>query len=127
MLQFEHMRRWLAYHRVSLIPHQTAANKSDADYGVQTMGPIYRHGLVRLPYRAGAAYLASQKLIDEVCHYPSWRTDDCVMAQWFLEWHLPHLIPTGQPLPRMRRPSWLRHSNTFGGRRAEKLRALQRG
>jgi hypothetical protein len=126
MLQFEHMRRWLAYHRISLIPHQTAANKSDENYGVQTMGPIYRAGLVRLPYRTGAPYLASQKLIDEVCHYPSWRTDDCVMAQWFLEWHLPHLIPTGKPLPRMNRPSWLRGTSTFGARREAKLKALSR-
>jgi len=124
MLQFEHMRRWLAFHRVSLIPHQTAANKSDEQYGVQTMGPIYHHGLVRLPYRAGPAYLASQKLIDEVTHWPSWRTDDCVMAQWFVEWHLPHLVPTGKPLPRQQRPSWLRHSNTWGWRREERTKRL---
>jgi hypothetical protein len=127
MLQFEHVRRWLAAWRISLIPHQTAANKSDPAYGVQTLGAVYRYGLVRLPFRTRTpAYNASIKLIDEVTHWPGWRSDDTVMAQWFLEWHLPHLIPTGQPLPRAPRPSWLSGQSTWGWRRqrrAELVRA----
>jgi hypothetical protein len=46
------------------------------------------------------------------------------MAQWFVEWHLPHLVPTGKPLPRQTRPSWLRHSNTWGWRREQKSKRL---
>jgi hypothetical protein len=113
MLQFEHMRRWLAFHRVSLIPHTTYQNKADPEFGVETLKGIYRHGLVRLPMKTGSGYLASIKLIDEVTHWPGWRTDDCVMAQWFLEWHLPRLVPAGAPLPRAKRPTWLRHTNTW--------------
>jgi hypothetical protein len=122
MLQFEHMRRWLAHHRTALIPHQTAANKADPQFGIETLKGVYRHGLVRLPTSNGAAYLASIKLIDEVTHWPGWRSDDCVMAQWFLEWHLPRLVPIGKPLPQAPRPSWMRGTNTWGWRnRAKEL------
>jgi hypothetical protein len=120
MLQFEHMRRWLAHHRTALIPHQTANNKSDPEFGIETLKGVYRHGLVRLPMKAGPAYLASIRLIDEVTHWPQWKTDDCVMAQWFLEWHLPRLVPTGRMLPRASRPSWLRGTNTWGWRNRPK-------
>jgi hypothetical protein len=126
MLVFEHVRRWLAYRRVSLIPHQTQQNKSDPAFGIQTLKGIYRHGLVRLPFKnLGPAYLASIKLIDEVTHWPSWRTEDTVMAQWFLEWHLPHLLPLGKPLPRANRPSWLSGANTWGWRRERRTELLK--
>jgi hypothetical protein len=39
------------------------------------------------------------------------------MAQWFLEWHLPHLVPAASALPRMARPSWMRNTDTWGHRR----------
>lgn len=114
MLQYEHMRRWLATWRVDLIPHQTHRNKSDPDYGVQTMGGIYKWGLVRLPwYGRGRGFMASSILVEEVTHWPAWRTDDTVMAQWFLEWHLPHLIPAAGTLPRFKRPSWLKEADTY--------------
>jgi hypothetical protein len=119
MLQFEHMRRWLAFRRVALIPHTTYANKADPVLGIETLKGVYRHGLVRLPMKGpGPGYLASIKLIDEVTHWPVWKSDDCVMAQWFLEWHLPRLVPSGKPLPRARRPSWLRGTNTWAARNA---------
>lgn len=123
MLQYNHVTRWMAHWRVNLIPHQTAANKSDPQYGIEVLRPAYRYGQVRLPYRAGSAYMASAKLIEEVTHWPMGRSDDCVMAQWFLEWHLPRLLPVGKPLPRMNRPTWLREANTWGHRR--KARTLQ--
>ena len=115
MLQYEHMRRWLAQWRVNLIPHQTARNKADPAFGVQTMGGIYKHGLVRLPgSQTGGARMASMKLVEEVTHWPGWRTEDTVMAQWFGEWHLQHLIPRSKGLPRLGRPSWLKNADTFG-------------
>jgi len=121
MLQYNHVTRWMAHWKTNLIPHQTAANKSDPEYGIEVLKPIYRYGQVRLPYRAGPAYLASAKLIEEVTHWPMGRSDDCVMAQWFLEWHLPRLLPVGKLLPRMQRPTWLREANTWGHRRKSRL------
>lgn len=117
MLQYEHVRRWLAQWRVDLIPHQTARNKSDPQFGVQTLGPLWRHGLIRLPGKPRAAgWLASAKLIEEVTRWPGWSTDDCVMAHWFCEWHLPHLVPAAGTLPTFKRPSWLRTADTWGWR-----------
>lgn len=127
MLQYDHVTRWTGAWRVSLIPHQTAANKSDPNYGIEVLKSAYRYGLVRLPYKVGPGFMASAKLIDEVTHWPMGRSDDCVMAQWFLEWHLPRLIPVGKPLPRMNRPSWLRNSNTWGWRRDQKRLENARG
>jgi len=125
MLQFEATKRWLAHHRIALIPHTTYQNKTDPDYGVEAaLKSVYRHGLVRLPMKGpGPGYLASVKLIDEVTHWPAWKSDDCVMAQWFLEWHLPRIAPLGKLLPKARRPSWLSgtHSYAWGQARAREL------
>lgn len=114
LLQYEHVRRWCAKWRVDIYPHETERNKSDPQYGVQTMSGIYKYGLVRLPWKNGTAgRLASMKLIEEVTHWPQWRTEDTVMAQWFLEWRLPALIPSVGTLPREPRPSWLAKADTY--------------
>jgi hypothetical protein len=108
MLQYEHVRRWQARWRVDIRPHQTGRNKSDPEFGVQTIGPIFKYGLVRLPMRSGTAgALGSLKLIEEVTHWPEWSTDDTVMAMWFGEFCLPSLIPPAAELPLAKRPSWM--------------------
>jgi hypothetical protein len=115
LLQYEHVRRWMSHWRVDLIPHETAANKSDPEYGVQILESVYKYGLVRLPMKSGRSQAGwtSTKLIEEVTHYPDWRYDDCVMAQWFLEWRLPSLIPQPGGLPKLSRPSWLQKAHTY--------------
>lgn len=110
LLQFDHVRTWQARHKVGITPHQTQRNKTDAEYGVQSIAPHYQYGRVRLP--AGGlgdeARRASMRLVDEVTRYPDSSTDDCVMAQWFLEWHLPRLFPkTSAAVQPARRPSWI--------------------
>lgn len=111
MLQTETVRQWLADHHVTLIPHTTSTNKSNPEYGVQSVAGAWRDGNIRLPYkgRRGAAmgdsgYFAAARLIEEVTHWPQWSTDDCVMAHWFGELHLPNLIPKPGALPRFPRP-----------------------
>jgi hypothetical protein len=112
MLQYDHVRRWQQLHGVSIVPHQTHRNKSDEDFGVQSIAPHYRFGRVRLPGRqdnAGGmgARVAALKLVDEVTRYPDSATDDCVMAHWFLEWNLPRLVPRRSEVKlRSWRPSW---------------------
>jgi hypothetical protein len=39
-------------------------------------------------------------------------TNDCVMAQWFGEFWLPKMKPS-PALPRLKRPSWLRATDTY--------------
>lgn len=106
LLQYDLFRKWATSRKVSVIPHQTHRNKSDPDFGVQSIGSLYRFGRVRLPGK-GMGRTASLKLIDEATRWPSGATDDCVMAQWFMEWNLPRLTPTQRPLMAQRRPSWM--------------------
>ena len=49
LLQYDHVQRWRSERSVQIIPHSTNRNKSDADYGVQTIAPHYFFGRVRLP------------------------------------------------------------------------------
>lgn len=92
MLQYEHFRRWAMLRKVQVIPHATHRNKSDPEYGVQSIAPHYEFGRVRLPYKAlDPGRIASLKLIDEVTRWPDGETDDCVMAHWFMEWNLPRI------------------------------------
>lgn len=114
LLQYDHVKRWQAKYGVSIIPHQTQRNKSDADFGIQTIAPHWKYGRVRLPGKQHSPGIyASMKLVDEVTKYPEGRTDDCVLGEWFLEWNLPNLIPPDAPLPRLWRPTWLRQADTY--------------
>jgi len=106
LLQYDHVRRWQALHSVNIMPHTTHRNKSDKDFGVETIAPHYKFGRIRLPGK-GNGKVVSMRLIDEVTRYPHGRTDDCVMAQWFFEWQLPNIY---NPTPTARaawRPSWV--------------------
>lgn len=106
MLQYDHVRRWQSQNEVDILPHTTARNKSDPNYGVETIAPHWRYGRVRLPGR-GEGKVKSLHLIDEVRTYPQGRTDDCVMAEWFFEWNLPNLNSPGATTPIAAwRPSW---------------------
>ena len=106
LLQYDHVRRWRSLHDVDIIPHTTSRNKSDPNYGVETIAPHWRYGRVRLPGR-GDGKTISMRLVDEVTKYPHGRTDDCVMAEWFFEWNLPQLsLPTVAQSSAWR-PSWV--------------------
>jgi hypothetical protein len=108
LLQYDHVRRWKAQWGVAIIPHQTSVRKLDPEFGIQTIAPHWRFGRVRLPNkRGGEGRWHHLWLTKEVTSYPEGRTDDCVHAQWFLEYHLPRLSPEMDPLPRFRRPSWM--------------------
>lgn len=109
MLQYEHVKRWMAKRDVSIVGHDTyGANKSDPKLGVTSIRNHYKYGRVRLPgsqdpYTRGA----SNKLIDEVTKWPKGRFDDCVMAHWFLEWNLPNLYRGESEVVRLSVPSWM--------------------
>ena len=108
MLQYDLFRKWASLRGVSVIPHQTHRNKSDPEFGVQSIAPHYRFGRIRLPGRqhGDPGRIAAMKLVDEVTKWPDTSTDDCVMAQWFLEWNLPKISsPSSEPVF-MWRPTW---------------------
>jgi len=118
LLQYDHVRRWKGKWGVTIIPHQTTSRKLDPSFGVQTIASQWRYGRVRLPNRRSGEPWKHLQLVKEVTQYPEGRTDDCVMAQWFLEWHLPHLSPEMAPMPRFKRPSWM-GATLFRSRREE--------
>jgi len=109
LLQYEHAQRWQQARQVRIMAHDTGLNKSDPKLGVQTLGPLYRFGRIRLPgNRLDGSRARMMNLVDEVTKYPEGRTDDTVMAQWFGEWNWPKLYtpPKSQPYT-FTRPSWL--------------------
>lgn len=108
LLQYDHVKRWQAINGVNIVPHATHRNKSDDEYGVQTIAPHYRYGRVRLP---GNVIDGSRKkmdpLIKELGTWPEGKTDDCVMAHWFLQWNAPRLFHVSGKPPVFQRPSWM--------------------
>jgi hypothetical protein len=119
ILQYDHFRRWSAIRGVNLVPHYThARNKADPDYGVQMLAGLYRHGRVRLPGRQRTeARPHALLLVNEVTKWSAdghgAATDDCVMAQWFVEHNLPNLsLPKGNVTP-LWRPSWIREASSI--------------
>lgn len=106
LLQYDHARRWRDLNRIEIIAHTTGRNKSDPTYGVETIAPGFRFGRYRLPYKLTARGPVSA-LIGELTRYGQMRTDDLVMATWFLDWNLPNLVVRRRPFKRARRPSWL--------------------
>jgi hypothetical protein len=109
MLQYDHFKRWRQLNGVEVIPHNTASNKSDPNYGVTTISQHWRFGRVRLMGR-GEGKTRSMHLIDEVTKYPHGRTDDCVMAEWFFEWNIPNLYQPKTRQVQAWRPQWVRNT-----------------
>lgn len=109
LLQFDHVKRWQRKTGVKIIPHSTMRNKSDPNFGVQTLAPHYESGRVRLPYKPNSmGRLDSLKLIQEVTTYPGATTTDLMMSQWFLEWQLPHIYHEEHAPVVQKRPSWIK-------------------
>lgn len=109
LLQYEHVQRWQRLRGVNIIAHTTSANKTNPDYGVQTIAPHYRYGRIRLPGK-GLGRVASLALINEVTRWPHGSSDDQVMAHWFLEWNMRQLLNTQMTTPpKQARPSWMRN------------------
>jgi hypothetical protein len=114
MLKYRWYQQWLQQNGMMLHPHDTTTNKSDEEFGVQTVGNMWRLGLVRLPNlhaRGDMGFVASRKLVDEVCVYPNGALTDNVMAYWFLEYWIPRLnVPRAEELPIRDTPHWLNSS-----------------
>jgi hypothetical protein len=113
IMQYDHFRRWAALRNVQLVPHYThSRNKGDPKYGVQMLAPLWRVGRIRLPGKQNTeARPHSLLLVNEVTKWNAEgtgaRTDDCVMAQWFLEHNLEKLYTPNVTQNTQWRPSWL--------------------
>jgi hypothetical protein len=103
-----HVQRWIDVTGVRILPHTTSANKADPKFGVESLGVLFRDGLIRLPYQGPSTRMKIQSFIDEHLRYPDSDTDDTVMADWFH--HLAvihHFSPHRKGLYSMEVPSWV--------------------
>lgn len=107
MLQYTWFKLWQVRMGVDVIPHQTGRNKSDPKLGVETIGPVYERGRMRLP--GGGGNSAVHVMVSELTRYGSIRTDDTVMAHWFFEWQKEN-IPAPEKMrqtPQFERPGYM--------------------
>jgi hypothetical protein len=110
MLQHDYFKLWMRSNKVVVIPHTTTgANKLDPDYGIQMLKNVYYHGLCRFPGTTPGRFMA-KPLYNEVTRYPEPGTDDCLMAQWFLEYNLAKITKPPVRVEKLARPTWLRRS-----------------
>lgn len=107
--QQPYFRQWCSENRIAFLPHQTHRNKNSPEYGVGSLGPLWKFGLIRLPGKTGdPGRVNALKLVDEVQKWPGGSTDDCVMAHWFHEVALPNITRIdASRVPRLHRPSWM--------------------
>jgi hypothetical protein len=112
MLQNPMWQRWLDTWNISLIPHDTHRNKTDAAYGLSMLQQPFRTGLIRLPY--GDDY-PTRNTVDriryELTHYPGVQDFDQVMATWFFEHHLAKSWTPRQTHYQLNTPSYLRNAS----------------
>jgi hypothetical protein len=110
LLAHEFVRRWIGKHRVDIVPHTTGRNKIDDNLGVEALlPPVYRAGLVRIPYGQGGDHWRVDEFIRELVQWSPDRKNgtDLVMAHWFAELHWPNIGPI-RPPEKQWRPTWLR-------------------
>lgn len=112
-LQQKYVQDWARQRSVQLIPHTTHRNKSDPEFGVETIAPHYMFGRVRLPDkpRSQGAFKTMQ-LVNEVTKYGSQagKTTDLTMAHWFFEFQLPRLFHGDSAPKTYKVPSWQKRS-----------------
>lgn len=81
----EEIIQHLAKKGIRVVPHQTHSNKWDADFGVESLAPLFHAELVSIPWAGAHSAQKFQKLLEEFIAFPMGITSDLVMAFWFAE------------------------------------------
>lgn len=92
-LQDQEFKLWSQANDIRVIPHTTGRNKSDPEYGIQSLATDFEFGRIRLPYGDWASQQNCKVLIDEATTYPYGTTDDVLMSLWFLRVNHHRFIP----------------------------------
>lgn len=100
-LQDPRFQSWDRTHGVRVIPHTTGRNKSDEQYGLQTLGPLFEFGRIRLPWGDTEAMASSKMLIEEATNYmpeapKASAYSDLLMALWFIYYQHRQLFPQSE-------------------------------
>ncbi len=88
----EEIIQHLAKRGIRVIPHQTHSNKWDADFGVESISPLFLAELVSIPWAGAQTAKKFQKMIEEFIAFPMGVTSDIVMAFWFAELGIRELL-----------------------------------
>ena len=115
-LQDPRFSLWDRKHGVRVIGHTTGRNKSDPNYGVQTLAHPFEFGRIRLPWGDPDAIASMKLLIEEATNFPFGTYTDLMMALWFLAYNFPKMHPmnaagavqSGVPGPGFRPPARLK-------------------
>lgn len=120
LLQYDHVRTWIAKRKVNVVPHSTMRNKSDAERGLWTIRGLYEHGNVRLPWSGEMTRATITPMVQELTHYTATGTgvdtDDTVMAHWFLHWGRQNMGWEQVILPQRWTPTWVNRDPAYAGR-----------
>ena len=108
LLSQPHVQKWSALTGVSFVPHTTSVNKQDPKYGLESIGDLFRQGMIRIPWGDMTSRTRCQNLIDEATRYPDYDTTDLIMSTWFGKLAVEnHYTPRREGLYQLNRPNWL--------------------
>lgn len=106
LLQQPHVQRWIDATGVTIVGHSTHANKADPLFGLESIGDLFRRGLVRLPHKDITSRQKVSDLTREALTYPEGETTDLIMSTWFGKLAVENLyIPKSMSRLRFPRPA----------------------
>lgn len=110
LLSQPHVQKWIASTGMIFIPHTTSVNKQDPKYGLESIGDLFRQGMIRIPWGDFASRTRCQHLVEEATKYPDYETTDLIMSVWFHKLAVEnHYSPNQSGRYHLARPSWLGH------------------
>jgi len=108
LLSQPHVQKWSQVTGVVFVPHTTSINKQDPKYGLESIGDLFRQGMIRIPWGDMSSRTRCQHLIDEATRYPDYDTTDLIMSTWFGKLAVEnHYTPRREGLYQLSRPMWL--------------------
>ena len=108
LLSQPHVQKWSGMTGVVFVPHTTSINKQDPKYGLESIGDLFRQGMIRIPWGDMSSRTRCQHLIDEATRYPDYDTTDLIMSTWFGKLAVEnHYTPRRDGMYQLSRPYWL--------------------
>jgi hypothetical protein len=75
----------LAKRGIRVTGHNTASNKWDPQFGVESLAPLYQAQMVSIPWGNSSTAQVFQQLINQLLTFPMGSLSDVVMSHWFAD------------------------------------------